>query len=132
MTVRDVIPQSKLSYYGQYLYDNCREMMYNTEKSLQFFEDQNNSHDEKPQEPWMLADVEEEFRKLTLNCSQPYDLYNGFKPVDCVEVEESIQQKYPVLAKKCQPHAIGKYLGCACVLWRIVFRMQLFIILVKI
>ncbi|EEB12762.1 conserved hypothetical protein [Pediculus humanus corporis] len=88
-------------------------MMYNTEKSLQFFEDQNNSHDEKPQEPWMLADVEEEFRKLTLNCSQPYDLYNGFKPVDCVEVEESIQQKYPVLAKKCQPHAIGKYLGYA-------------------
>lgn len=83
-------------------------MMYNREKSIQLFEEQVKIQLEEHLEPWMLTDVEEEFRRLTQNCSQPYDLYNGFKPIDCVEVEESIQQKYPVLAKKCQPHSIGK------------------------
>ncbi|KAK6630053.1 hypothetical protein RUM44_005451 [Polyplax serrata] len=106
VTVRDVIPQSKLARYGHYLYDNTREMMYNREKPFQFLEEQTKSRGEDAAEPWMSMDVEQEFRRLTKNCSQPYDLYYGFKPIDCVEVEESIQQKYPVLAKKCQPHAI--------------------------
>lgn len=106
VTVRDVIPQSRLSQYGNYPYDNGREMMYNREKPLQYPED--HVHEDNGREPWMLQEVEQEFKRLTRNCSQPYDLYNGFKPVDCVEVEESIKDKYPVLAKRCQPTVVGK------------------------
>lgn len=110
VTVQDVIPQSRLSRYGNYPYDNYREMMYNREKPLHCPEDLAAGADiDGNHEPWMLIEVEHEFRKLTRNCSQPYDLYNGFKPIDCVEVEESIRKKYPVLAKKCQPSVIGNY-----------------------
>ncbi|KAL0276790.1 UNVERIFIED_CONTAM: hypothetical protein PYX00_004289 [Menopon gallinae] len=82
-------------------------MMYNREKPLHCPEELTAGADiDGNHEPWMLIEVEHEFRKLTRNCSQPYDLYNGFKPIDCVEVEESIRKKYPVLAKKCQPSVI--------------------------
>lgn len=108
MTVRDVIPQSRLALYGNYPYDNDREAMYNREKSFRLPEERPVFRNEPDPEPWMLPEVEKKFIKLIRNCSRPYDLYNGFKPVELVEVEESIRKKYPVLAKKCQPGLVGK------------------------
>lgn len=110
VTVRDVIPQSRLALYGNYPYDNDREAMYNREKSFRCPEERPVFRNDPDPEPWMLPEVEREFGKLIRHCSRPYDLYNGFKPVELVEVEESIRKKYPVLAKKCQPGFIGKNL----------------------
>lgn len=107
MTVRDVIPQSRLAQYGNFSYDNDREMIYNREKPGEKVDEERKIREQGRFEPWMLPEVENEFRRLTRNCAQPYDLYNGFKPVDCIQIEESIKQKYPMLTKRCQPIVIG-------------------------
>lgn len=113
VTVRDVIPQSKLALYGNYRYDNDRESVYSREQPRSTKREDRRSgrifSDGTETEPWMLPEVEREFEKLTRNRLRPYDLYNGFRPVELVEVEESIGKKYPVLAKKCQPSVVGKW-----------------------
>lgn len=106
-----MIPLSKLARYGNFAYDNEREFVYTREKAWPRFQDRSRgfpNENETATEPWMHPEVEREFERLTQNRSRPYDLYNGFRPVELVEVEESIGKKYPVLAKKCQPNVVGK------------------------
>lgn len=63
--VRDVIPESRLSKYGNYEYNEERERIYRSEnddirsinKTLHFYA-------KEITEPWMLPDVEEHFARL--------------------------------------------------------------------